>query len=54
MRKGKGQLEQKIFADTTSRSAIASIGPLGAPILSGYVSTKLGWRAVFWRVPPVV
>ncbi|KAK4040206.1 hypothetical protein C8A01DRAFT_46443 [Parachaetomium inaequale] len=29
-------------------SAAAFVGPLGAPILAGFVSIELGWRAVFW------
>ncbi|KAK3297182.1 major facilitator superfamily domain-containing protein [Chaetomium fimeti] len=31
-----------------TRSATTFVGPLGAPILAGYVSTSLGWRAVMW------
>ncbi|KAK4128014.1 MFS general substrate transporter [Parathielavia appendiculata] len=31
-------------------SAMCFIGPLGAPIMSGFLSPKLGWRAVFWRL----
>ncbi|KAL2134564.1 hypothetical protein VTI74DRAFT_11458 [Chaetomium olivicolor] len=31
-------------------SVTTFIGPLGAPIIAGFASTKLGWRAVFWIV----
>ncbi|KAK3308294.1 major facilitator superfamily domain-containing protein [Chaetomium strumarium] len=29
-------------------SATTFVGPLGAPIIAGFASEKLGWRAVFW------
>ncbi|KAK4157541.1 polyamine transporter 4 [Chaetomidium leptoderma] len=29
-------------------SATTFVGPLGAPIMAGFVSIELGWRAVFW------
>ncbi|KAH6850421.1 major facilitator superfamily domain-containing protein [Chaetomium sp. MPI-CAGE-AT-0009] len=29
-------------------SATTFVGPLGAPIMAGYVSTALGWKAVMW------
>ena len=50
----QGNSSLKDFADDngTPRSAISFIGPLGAPILAGFVSPMLGWRAVFWRVSP--
>lgn len=34
------------------RSAISFIGPLIGPIMAGFASIELGWRAVFWRVNP--
>jgi MFS family permease len=39
-------------ANSRFRSATTFVGPLGGPIMSGFLSTKLGWRSVFWRVSP--
>ncbi|AEO63175.1 uncharacterized protein THITE_2043209, partial [Thermothielavioides terrestris NRRL 8126] len=35
-------------------STTTFVGPLVGPILAGFASTKLGWRATFWRVPPLI
>jgi hypothetical protein len=39
-----------VLTSLSLRSGISFVGPLIGPIMAGFASIELGWRAVFWRV----